>query len=150
MTLEPRLRGELEPLLDRGLASGELMTFERISRHTSLLRDRFGPAVLREFDGEALLQLMHGRQSAESRCLAYWLEFKDDDECAGQRFGGIRGGSSMKCGIYHRQSDGAWIGGSSNTPHVAPSTEAIAIARRDRAECSRRHRGSTSAQGRLP
>jgi hypothetical protein len=39
---------------------------------------------------------MHGRQSGESRCLAYWLEFKNDDEFAGNRFGGIGGGSALK------------------------------------------------------
>ena len=68
----------------------------QIGQQTGLFRDRFGPAVLRELDGEALLQLMHGRESTDSKCLAYWLEFKNDDEFAGNRFGGIRGGSALK------------------------------------------------------
>jgi 5-methylcytosine-specific restriction enzyme B len=103
---------ELKAALDRGLASGELLTPAQVVQQTGLFRDRFGPAVLRELDGEALLRLMHWRQSSESRCLVYWLEFKDDDEFAGHRFGGIGGGSAMKYGIYQRQSDGAWISGS--------------------------------------
>jgi hypothetical protein len=56
-------------------------------------------------DGNALLRLMHGRESIESRCLAYWLEFKNDDEFAGNRFGGIGGGSALRFGIFQRQSD---------------------------------------------
>ena len=70
------------------------------------------PQYLRELDGEALLQLMHGRYSSESKCLAYWLEFKNDDEFAGNQFGGIGGGSALKFGIFQRQSDSAWTTGS--------------------------------------
>jgi 5-methylcytosine-specific restriction protein B len=110
------------------------MTPAQIAQQTGLFRDRFGPAVLRELDGEALLRLMHWRQSSESRCLAYWLEFKDDDEFAGHRFGGIGGGSAMKYGIYQRQSDGAWITGSATEPHVLSSEDAIAKARQQRDE----------------
>ena len=45
---------------------------------------------------------MHGRKSSESRCPAYWLEFKNDEEFAGYRFGGIGGGSALKFGIFQR------------------------------------------------
>ena len=34
---------------------------------------------------------MHGRQNTVSKCLAYWLEFKNDDEFAGRRMGSIGG-----------------------------------------------------------
>ena len=132
--LEPRLLDELKAALDRGLASGELLPPTQVAQQLGLFRDRFGPAVLRESDGEALLRLMHWRQSSEPRCLAYWLEFKDDDEFMTRRFGGIGGGSAMKFGIYQRQSDGAWITGSATEQRMLSSQEAIAKARQQRDE----------------
>ena len=78
---------KLKTAIDRGLASGELITPQQILQHTQRFRDRFGPDVLGTLDGEALLLLMHGRQDSRSKCLAYWLEFKDDDEFAGYRLG---------------------------------------------------------------
>jgi 5-methylcytosine-specific restriction protein B len=132
--LEPRLVEELRANLELGLASGALMSPAQVAQHTGIFRDRFGPAVLSGLDGESLLRLMRGRQDAESRCLAYWLEFKNDDEFAGYRFGGIGGGSAMKYGIYQRQSDGEWMGGSPIKPHVLSPEEAIAKARQQRDE----------------
>ena len=132
--LEPQLFDELKSALDRGLASGEMMTSAQIEQQTMLFRDRFGPAVLRGLDGGALLRLMHGRESSESRCLAYWLEFKNDDEFAGNRFGGIGGGSALKFGIFQRQSDSAWMTGSPQTQQVLSLEDAIAIARTQRDE----------------
>ena len=125
---------ELKAALDRGLASGELMTPTLIEQQTTLFRDRFGSTVLGGLDGEALLRLMHGRESSESRCLAYWLEFKNDEEFAGNRFGGIGGGSALKFGIFQRQSDGAWITGSPQTQQVLSLEDAVAIARTQRDE----------------
>ena len=90
--------------------------------------------MLRGLDGEALLRLMHGRESSESRCLAYWLEFKNDDEFTGNRFGGIGGGSALKFGIFQRQSDSAWMTGSPQTQQVLSLEDAIAIARTQRDE----------------
>jgi 5-methylcytosine-specific restriction enzyme B len=132
--LEPRLSNELKTAIDRGLASGELITPTQISQQTGLFRDHFGPAVLGGLDGEALLRLMHGRQSNETKCLAYWLEFKDDDEFAGHSFGGIGGGSALKFGIFQRQNDAAWMTGSPMAQRVLSVEEAIAIARLQRDE----------------
>jgi 5-methylcytosine-specific restriction enzyme B len=73
---------------------------------------------------------MHGRGGEDSKCLAYWLEFKNDDEFTGNRFGGIGGGSALKFGLYQRGSDGAWITGSPNQQQTLPVDDAIAIARR--------------------
>jgi 5-methylcytosine-specific restriction enzyme B len=133
--LEPHLFDELKAALNRGLASGELLTPLQIEQQTTLFRDRFGPTVLRELDGEALLQLMHGRRySSESKCLAYWLEFKNDDEFAGNQFGGIGGGSALKFGIFQRQSDSAWMTGSPLAQQVLSLEDAVAIARKQRDE----------------
>jgi 5-methylcytosine-specific restriction protein B len=106
----------------------------QVAEQTGLFRERFSPAVLDGLDGEALLRLMHGRRDSDSRCLMHWLEFKNDDEFAGHSFGGIGGGSAMKYGIYQRQSDGAWMGGSPIRPHVLSIEEAIAKARQQRDE----------------
>jgi 5-methylcytosine-specific restriction enzyme B len=132
--LEPRLLDELKEAVDRGLASGELMTPGQVAEQTGLFRERFGPAVLDGLDGEALLRSMHGRRDSGSRCLMHWLEFKNDDEFAGHSFGGIGGGAAMKYGIYQRQNDGAWMGGSPTRPHVLSTEEAIAKARQQRDE----------------
>lgn len=133
-SLESHIFDELKRALNQGLASGELLTPIQIEQQTTLFRDRFGPAVLRELDGEALLRRMHGRQSGESRCLVYWLEFKNDDEFAGNRFGGIGGGSALKFGIFQRQSDNAWMAGSPKAQHILSLEDAIAISRKQRDE----------------
>lgn len=130
--LEPQLFEELRSARD--IASGKLMAPAQIQQQTELFRDRFGPAVLRQLDGQALLKLMHARDDPEHRCLMYWLEFKNDEEFAGHRFGGIGGGQAMKYGIYQRQSDYEWMGGSPTAPRVLPLEEAVATARRQRDE----------------
>jgi 5-methylcytosine-specific restriction protein B len=134
MILDPQISDELKALLDSGIASGALMTVPQIDSQVELFRTRFGPEVLRDLDGEALLQLMHGRDEGGAKCLAYWLEFKNDDEFTGNRFGSIAGGSALKFGLYQRVSDSAWIAGSPNQQRILPIDEAIAIARRQRDE----------------
>ncbi|MGJ4916165.1 AAA family ATPase [Bradyrhizobium sp. HKCCYLRH2060] len=130
--LEPHIINDLKAVLSHGVAPGELLTPSQIEQQTALFRDRFGPAVLRELDGEALLRRMHGRLSGETRCLAYWLEFKNDDEFSGNQFGGIGGGSALKFGIYQRQSDNAWMTGSPKAQNVLSLEDAIDFARKQR------------------
>jgi 5-methylcytosine-specific restriction enzyme B len=132
--LEPRLLEELKAIIDRGQAAREIMTPQQFEEYTGRFRDRFGPDALRALDGEALLRVMHGRQDSDSRCLCYWLEFKNDDEFAGNSFGGIGGGSALKFGVYQRQSDGAWMSGKGTQPKVIALEEAIQIARQQRNE----------------
>ena len=132
--LERHLFDELKEAVDRGLASGELMTPTQVAEQTGLFRERFGPAVLDGLDGDALLRLLHGRRDSDAKCLMHWLEFKHDDEFAGHSFGGIGGGAAMKYGIYQRHSDGAWMGGSPTRPHVLSLEDAIAKARQQRDE----------------
>jgi 5-methylcytosine-specific restriction protein B len=132
--LEPAIAKELKAALDRASASGDVMTLEQINQQLALFRDMFGPAALANLDGEDLLLRMHGRADPETRCLAYWLEFKNDQEFGGHRFGGIGGGAAMKYGLYQRQADNAWMGGSWTTPQVLSLQEAIAKAREQRDE----------------
>jgi 5-methylcytosine-specific restriction protein B len=133
-SLDRRLQEELKVALDQGLASGELMAPHQVAEHMMRFRDRFGPEALGAVDGEPLLQLMHGRQDANSKCLAYWLEFKNDEEFAGSSFGGIGGGNATKFGVYQRQSDGAWMGGTGSQPQVLTTEDAIRKARQQRDE----------------
>lgn len=133
-TLEFRIYEELKIALNRGLATSALASREKVEQQIRLFRERFGPAVLRQSEGEPLLQLMHGRKGGESKCLAYWLEFKNDDEFASDRFGGIGGGSALKFGLYQRKEDGAWITGSAKAQQTISPEEAIAKARHQREE----------------
>jgi 5-methylcytosine-specific restriction enzyme B len=133
-SLDKHIYDELRVAADRGLANGTLATSARIQQQVALFRERFGPEALGKLDGDALLQLMHGRQIVESRCLAYWLEYKDDDEFAGKGFGLIGGGSAFMFRIFQRQSDGAWISGTPRQPQIISQNDAIAIARRQRDE----------------
>ena len=100
---------ELSAALKKGLASGTLLTREQVATNMQVFRERFGPDVLKSLDGQALVRTMHGRAEGEARCLAYWLEFKNDDEFSGNRFGGIGGGSALKFGLFQRKEDAAWI-----------------------------------------
>jgi len=132
--LDPRLHQELRDRIDRGLASGAFLTRATIDGAIGRFRDRFGPAQLRNSDGEALLRLMHGREDLRARSLVYWLEFKNDDEFPGLRIGDIRGGNASKFGLYQRKDDNEWIGGSGQHPTILTKEAAIELAREQRAE----------------
>jgi 5-methylcytosine-specific restriction protein B len=116
------------------LGLGDLLSPSQVAQHLDTFAHTFGPQVLASLDGEALLKLMHGRQKDEPVCLMYWLEFKNDDEFPGTRYGGIGGGAATKFGVYQRQNDGAWATGGPQTIKVIGTSEAIAIARRQRDE----------------
>lgn len=131
--LEAAIKAELKVALANGLASGELLGAEQAAQQTRLFQERFGPIALRQLDGDALLQAMHGRQ-LDTKCLVYWLEFKNDAEFSENKFGGIRGGTALKFGIYQRDSDGAWVAGWPKAPEILSLDAAIAIARKQRDE----------------
>ncbi len=123
---------ELAAFASKVDAQGDLPTQADVDGQLTVFRERFGPEVLRNIDGDDLLQLMHGRQDDSARCLAYWLEFKNDAEFKGQLFGGIGGGSSLKFELFQRPKDGTWITGSPLKQRVISVDDAIAIARRHR------------------
>lgn len=133
--LETRLADELRGFLSSGLAGGAVATPVQMDQSLAAFRTRFGPAVLRNLDGEALLQLMHGRKGEyKDQSLAYWLEFKNDDEFAGHSFGSIAGGAAQKFGVYQRKEDGAWVIGWPGDNSVVSGADAITKARRQRDE----------------
>ena len=132
--LDPRISQELKQARDRGLASGDLWSPDRLGEHMARFRDQFGPAVLNGLDGELLLRRMHGRTEGASKCMAYWLEFKNDDEFACMRFGSIAGGSALKFGIFQRQNGGDWVTGWPQNQQVVTIEDAINIVRKQRDE----------------
>lgn len=117
----------------RRLNEGTLPTLDKLKWYYASFRERFGPDVLQGLDGEALLTKMHrlGRQNNDS--LAYWLEFKNDEEFP-KIFGSISGGSALKFGVYPNAKTGEWMGRGPDgrTPIPITLEEAIVIARRHR------------------
>ena len=93
-------------------------------------REKFGPEVLKALDGEELLHAIHGRGKDS---LAYWLEFKKDDEFP-RVFGSIAGGSALKYGIYLSRDTGHWMTGHSKAQRRLTVPEAVAWARGQRDE----------------
>jgi len=128
--LEPRLKESIEKAHADLLQSGQLLNPTRLDECYSLFRARFGPEVLKKRDGEGLLNLMHARPNRES--LVYWLEFKNDEEFPGKKFGSILGGSALKFGLYWRKETGAWITGTAQNQREVSLAEAVATATRQR------------------
>ena len=111
------------------LESGELLPSRRLDECYRLFRSRFGPDVLRQLDGEQLLETMHMHGSKDS--LVYWLEFKDDEELPA-KFGSIAGGSALKFGIYRKRETGVWMTGSAQKQVELSVGDAIEFAHRHR------------------
>jgi len=117
------LTDRYQTLLDRG----ELLSKVQLEAYYATFRHRFGPEVLANLDGEALLTTMHEHGNRDS--LVYWLEFKNDDEFPTLQFGSIAGGSALKFGIYKRRETGAWMTGWPQKQQELSVPEAISIAR---------------------
>jgi 5-methylcytosine-specific restriction enzyme B len=124
---------ELRAILERALADGTLNQAE-IDRQSLLFQEHFGPKILQQLDGAALLELMHGRKEDQPRCMMYWLEFKNDDEFACKLFGGVAGGSALKFGLYNKEPAGLWLTGSPTAQRPISVEDAISLARRQRDE----------------
>ena len=128
--LDERIKKDLTERYQAMLASNELLSKTQLEAYYATFRRRFGPEVLANLDGEALLTTMHEHGNRDS--LVYWLEFKNDDEFAGTLFGSIAGGSALKFGIYKRNETGAWMTGSPQKQVELTLPEAIDVARRHR------------------
>ena len=126
--LDDRLKEKLLEAYGRMQIAGELLPSRRLEECYSLFRNRLGPDALRQLDGELLLDTMHtyGKHN-----LAYWLEFKNDEEFPG-KFGSIAGGSALKFGIYKKRDTGIWMTGSPKKQEELSVSDAIDIAHRHR------------------
>jgi 5-methylcytosine-specific restriction protein B len=128
--LDERIKRDLLDRYQTMLDRGELFSKAQLDSYYATFRHRFGPEVLANLDGEALLTAMHEHGNRDS--LVYWLEFKNDDEFPTLQFGSIAGGSALKFGLYKRAETGAWMTGSSQKQVELTVQEAIGIARRHR------------------
>ena len=133
MALDPEIAVELQSEHRRLRAAGELLSDTQLDIHYATFAARFGPDSLQATDGEALLELLHGRGEARDS-LVYWLEFKNDEEFPGPLFGGIGGGSALKFGIYRSSKTQEWMIGAGRAQRVVSAADAIAIARQHRDE----------------
>ena len=111
---------------------GKLLSAEQLEQQYGLFRERFGPPVLKALDGEALLAFMHDHGNKDS--LAYWLEFKNDEDFETKKFGSIAGGSALKFRVFRRKETGHWQAGvkQGNRPANITLEEAIEYARSHR------------------
>ncbi len=130
MPTDPRVLAEIRAAHERQLAAGEALTSAKLDEQYARFQESFGPEVLASIDGEELLMRMHGR--GNKRSLAYWLEFKNDDEFSGARFGSIAGGSALKFGIYCRKETGTWMTGSAMNQVEHTVSEAVGLVRNQR------------------
>lgn len=127
--LELRIADELRRVHADLLAKGKVKRPEEMLAYYARFRERFGPRVLEQLDGERLLETMHGRGTKDS--LVYWLEFKEDDELP-DLFGGIGGGSALKFEIYKASDTGAWMAGTATSKKALSTAEAVDFARQQR------------------
>ena len=111
--------------------AGELLSPQRLEECYSLFQRRFRPDVLRQLEGEQLLNAMHFHSNRDS--LVYWLEYKMDEDFPTKTFGSISGGSAHKYGVHwSKKHGGAWVAGIPRRPKVLSVDDAIAIAHRNR------------------
>jgi len=128
--LDLRIVESLRSAYDRLMSRGDLLSTDRLQASYAAFRARFGPDALKSLDGPALLHAMHAHGNRES--LVYWLEFKNDEEFPGQRFGSIAGGSAHKFGLFRRRETDQWVEGSVNNEKNISENEAVTVARRHR------------------
>ncbi|HZY18982.1 MAG TPA: AAA family ATPase [Ramlibacter sp.] len=128
-----QIMDELRQRLQQALARGAYNQ-NTIDAQTAAFWEHFGPDVLRSVDGEVLLRLLHGRRDDEPRCMAYWLEFKSDEEFSCKLYGGVGGGSALKFGLYEKQPAGVWVTGSPQSQRNLDLQDAISFARKQRDE----------------
>src|SRR5690349_19347804 len=109
MTLDERVAQELREWYKTLESQGKMLSNEQLAAYYDTFRNKFGPERLKNLDGEALLNTLHEFANRDS--LAYWLEFKDDEEFPA-RFGSISGGSAYKFGLFRKRETGKWTTGS--------------------------------------
>ena len=130
--LSEHIRVQIKKRQEQLIDEGKLPTVAQLEQEYALFRERFGPAVLKTMDGEALLSFMHDHQRKDS--LVYWLEWKNDEEFQTRRLGSIAGGSALKFRVFRRKETGSWQSGreKGNRPIDISIDEAIEYARSHR------------------
>ena len=136
MALDERVWKDLNHHYKKMNADGRLLSGERLSSYYESFERRFGPDRLEVLKGEELLEALHNHANHAS--LAYWLEFKSDDEFDTTKLGSIRGGSALKFGVYRGSQNGPWMGkGPGGKPVEISPDRAIEVAERHRAQLLR-------------
>jgi 5-methylcytosine-specific restriction protein B len=105
MILDERIAQDLRERYKTLESEGIMLSKEQLAQYYNTFRNKFGPEKLKNLDGEALLNTMH--EFANRSSLAYWLEFKDDEEFPA-RFDSISGGSAHKFGLFRKKETGKW------------------------------------------
>ena len=72
MALDPEIAVELQSEHRRLRAAGELLSDTQLDIHYATFAARFGPDSLQATDGEALLELLHGRGEATTASFTGW------------------------------------------------------------------------------
>lgn len=116
---------------EEGLKRDDWPSTATLDTYLGNFRARFSPKILAGLDGKVLLEYMHGLNNRDS--LAYWLEFKNDEEFKTLTFGSIAGGTALKFRIYQGKT-GDWLTGSPQKQRGITEGEAITFARRQRDE----------------
>lgn len=129
--IESRVIERIRKMCERLTVDGKLPSREQLDTSYARFAERFGPAALKARDGTSLLEHMYDYGNRGS--LAFWLEFKDDEDLPGI-FGSITGGSALKFGIYRRKENGVWTTGHPNDQRALSNEEAVEIARRNRSQ----------------
>lgn len=130
--LDPTIRERIKSAYEKLNATGDLFTRAQFAGYFETFRAKFGPDILRKLDGVELLATMHGSFGDKKNSLAYWLERKPDDEFPTKKFGGIRGRSAFKFGVYVDATSGQWITGTPQNKKAISESDAVKIARKQR------------------
>ncbi|NOK06670.1 MULTISPECIES: AAA family ATPase [Myxococcus] len=128
----PVLHADYLDLLERSFSRLDASEYFGAEAMIRSFQARFPPSKLRRLQGVELLEELHGRESRD--CLAYWLEFRDQEDFQARLFGSIRGGSALKFGIYQRAEDGGWYvhSGEAGGQRKLHISEAVRIAETQR------------------
>ena len=91
------------------LESGQLTREEELMQDYRRFQAQFGVGILESLHGEDLIETIFNVSNKDS--LAYWLEFKKDEDFNTRMFGSIAGGVALKYIMYKRKADQKWVVG---------------------------------------
>ncbi|AEV70215.1 AAA family ATPase [Acetivibrio clariflavus] len=118
---------KIKQTCEKLLLNNKLPTREQLGQGYKLFLQKFGPDVLKGLDGELLLNTLFHIGNRDG--LAYWLEFKNDEEFRTFDYGSISGGSAFKYVMFKRNLDNEWVTGNPKNQRVLSLNEAVSLAR---------------------